>query len=82
MQEVVSPMTGRQPDGSLRGRVIGSYPLLDEAESLKALGAAVQAYDHGRGEWPTMSVAGCIAAVEKFTAIISQQKTDIVRLLM
>lgn len=82
VQEVVSPMAERQPDGSLRGRVIGSYPLLDEAESLKALEAAVRAYDHGRGEWPTMSVAGRIAAVEKFTAIISQQKTDIVRLLM
>ena len=57
-QEVVSPMFERQPDGSLTPRVIGSYPLLDEAESLKALDAAVRAYDHGRGEWPSMSVAG------------------------
>lgn len=81
-QEVVSPMAERQPDGTLKGRVIGSYPLLDEAESLKALDAAVRAYDHGRGEWPTMSVAGRIAAVEKFTDLISQQKSQIVRLLM
>lgn len=81
-QEVVSPMAERQPDGSLKPRVIGSYPLLDEAESLKALDAAVRAYDRGRGEWPTMSVAGRIAAVEKFTDLISQQKNEIVRLLM
>ncbi|WP_046245900.1 NADP-dependent glyceraldehyde-3-phosphate dehydrogenase [Hymenobacter terrenus] len=81
-QEVVSPMAERQPDGSLKPRIIGSYPLLDEAESLKALDAAVRAYDHGRGEWPTMSVADRIAAVEKFTRLIVARKAEIVRLLL
>ena len=56
VQEVVSPMFERQADGSLKPRVIGSYPLCDEAEALKALDAAVAAYNHGRGEWPMMSV--------------------------
>ena len=81
-QEVVSPMAQRQPDGSLQLRVIGSYPLLDEAESLKALDAAVRAYDHGRGEWPSMSVADRIAAVEKFTRLIVARKAEIVKLLL
>lgn len=35
----------RQSDGSLAPRIIGSYPLFDEAE---ALDAAVAAYNHGR----------------------------------
>jgi glyceraldehyde-3-phosphate dehydrogenase (NADP+) len=81
-QEVISPMFERQPDGSLRPRVIGSYPLLDEAEALKALDAAVRAYDHGRGEWPNMSVADRIAAVEKFTRLIVARKGEIVKLLL
>ncbi|GAC1382608.1 MAG: NADP-dependent glyceraldehyde-3-phosphate dehydrogenase [Hymenobacter sp.] len=81
-QEVVSPMAERQPDGSLKPRVIGSYPLLDEAESLQALDAAVRAYDHGRGEWPSMSVADRIAAVEKFTRLIVARKAEIVKLLL
>jgi glyceraldehyde-3-phosphate dehydrogenase (NADP+) len=81
-QEVLSPIQLRQPDGSLQPVVIGSYPLLDEAESLKALDAAVRAYDHGRGEWPTMSVAQRIAAVEQFTRLIVAQKKEIVQLLL
>ena len=81
-QEVVSPMFERQPDGTLRPRVIGSYPLFDEAEALKALDAAVRAYNHGRGEWPMMSVAERIAAVEKFTRLIVARKQEIVQLLL
>ena len=81
-QEVISPMAERQPDGSLKPRVIGSYPLMDEVESLKALDAAVRAYDHGRGEWPAMSVTERIAAVEKFTRLIVARKTEIVKLLL
>ena len=81
-QEVLSPMAERQPDGSLKPRLIGSYPLLDETESLKALDAAVRAYDNGRGEWPAMSVGERIAAVEKFTRLIVARKSEIVKLLL
>ena len=81
-QEVLSPIQTRAADGTLASRVIGSYPLLDEAESLRALDAAVRAYDHGRGEWPSMSVAERIAAVEKFTRLIVGRKAEIVQLLL
>ncbi|MBD2770266.1 NADP-dependent glyceraldehyde-3-phosphate dehydrogenase [Hymenobacter sp. BT664] len=81
-QEVLSPIQLRQPDGSLLPIVIGSYPLLDEAESLRALEAAVRAYDHGRGEWPTRSVGERIAAVEHFTRLIVARKKEIVQLLL
>ncbi|MGE8383766.1 MAG: NADP-dependent glyceraldehyde-3-phosphate dehydrogenase, partial [Pseudomonas putida] len=37
--------------------VLGSAPLLDADTALTALGAAVQAYDKGRGAWPNMRVA-------------------------
>ena len=81
-QEVLTPIQTRLTDGTLAPRVIGSYPLLDESESLQALDAAVRAYDHGRGEWPAMSVAARIAAVEKFTRLIVARKVEIVRLLL
>lgn len=81
-QEVFSPLQYRRADGTLEPRLIGSYPLLDEAESLKALAAAVRAYDQGRGEWPSMSVADRIAAVEKFTRLVVARKTEIVQLLL
>jgi len=35
---------------------VGEYPLLTEAEALQVLDAAVAAYDHGRGLWPTRSI--------------------------
>ena len=81
-QEVITPIQTRLTDGTLAPRVIGSYPLLDEAESLRALDAAVRAYDYGRGEWPSMSVADRIAAVEKFTRLIVARKAEIVKLLL
>lgn len=34
---------------------------------MAALDAAVHAFDNGRGEWPTMSVADRIICVENFT---------------
>jgi glyceraldehyde-3-phosphate dehydrogenase (NADP+) len=56
-QTVMSPVCVRLPDGSLQQVELGSYPLLAEAQSDEALEAAVAAYDSGRGEWATMSVA-------------------------
>ena len=75
---MLTPIYTRLTDGTLAPRVIGSYPLLDEAESLKALDAAVRAYDYGRREWPAISVAERIAAVEKFTRLIVARKAEIV----
>src|SRR5450432_589100 len=54
---VLSPVCTRQPDGSVAQVEIGSYPIMGVDESDRILQAAVAAYDNGRGEWPTMSVA-------------------------
>ncbi len=61
---------------------IGSYPLLTEKEALEALDAAVSAYDHGRGAWPTLSVAERIHHMERFVFRMLEQKERIVQLLM
>ncbi|MDJ1494117.1 NADP-dependent glyceraldehyde-3-phosphate dehydrogenase [Cytophagaceae bacterium DM2B3-1] len=79
--EVYSPVCIRSAEG-LKRTLIGSYPIATEKEALEALEAAEQAFNHGRGEWPTMSVAERIACMEKFTARMIEKKQEVVSLLM
>lgn len=62
--------------------VLGSAPLLDADTALTALDAAVQAYDKGRGAWPTLRVAERIQHVESFLARMREQRQAVVKLLM
>lgn len=78
---VFSPVCIKTSSG-LERKVIGTYPLCTEKESFEALAAAEAAYDHGRGEWPTMSVEDRINCVDKFTQRIIQKKEEVVKLLM
>ena len=80
-QPVLSPICVRK-NGSLEQVEIGSYPQAGEAEAEEALAAAVDAYDSGRGTWPTMSVAERIACMQNFTKQMIARKRDIVSLIM
>ncbi|MCC6076030.1 NADP-dependent glyceraldehyde-3-phosphate dehydrogenase [Pseudomonas sp. GCM10022188] len=62
--------------------VLGSTPLLNADAALEALDAAVAAYDHGRGLWPTLRVAERIQHVEDFLARMREQREVVVKLLM
>jgi acyl-CoA reductase-like NAD-dependent aldehyde dehydrogenase len=79
--KVYSPVCIPGPDGLTR-KYIGSYPICGQKEANEALEAAVEAYDNGRGKWPTMSVADRIACVESFTHRMIQQKDIVVNLIM
>lgn len=79
--EVFSPICFKTPKGYERIR-IGSYPIATEKEAMIALDAACTAYDEGRGEWPTMSVAQRINCVEHFIKKMLEQKDIVVRLIM
>lgn len=80
-QKVFSPVFIR--DGKdLKPFFIGQYPLLTETEALHALDAAVAAYEHGQGLWPTFSVAERIRHMEQFVFRMIEVKETIVRLLM
>ena len=80
-QEVRSPvwMAGEAGPESF---FIGQYPLLTETESIQALDAAVAAYDHGRGLWPTLSVAERIDHMQQFVFRMIEEKDRVVRFLM
>jgi glyceraldehyde-3-phosphate dehydrogenase (NADP+) len=62
--------------------LLGSVPQLGEAQALEALDAACNAFDKGKGLWPTMKVEGRITAMEKFVTQMKTQRDEIVKLLM
>ena len=79
---VLSPVCTRQLDGSITQVQIGSYPIMGVEESDRILEAAVAAYDSGRGEWPTMSVARRIECMQDFVRQMAVQRELVVKLLM
>ena len=81
VHEVYSPICIRTAEG-LKRKLIGTYPVCTQKEAMESLQAAVAAYDHGRGEWPTMSVGERIKCVEEFTEKMLQQKDIVVKLIM
>ncbi len=80
-EEVLSPICLSVADQIVQQK-IGSYPAMTAEEALEALKAATTAYDHGRGRWPTMSVAERIACVEQFVYAMKERRDEVVRLLM
>ncbi|MFM0702757.1 NADP-dependent glyceraldehyde-3-phosphate dehydrogenase [Paraburkholderia sediminicola] len=82
-KSVLSPVCTRDPvTGDVRQVEIGSYPVMGEAQSDAALDAAVAAYDNGRGQWPTMTVAERIACMQKFVRGMAERRQTIVNLIM
>lgn len=81
VHKVYSPVCIRTAKG-LERKLIGTYPVCTEKEALEALDAAVEAYDHGRGEWPTMSVADRISCIDNFTKKMIGKKDIVVKLIM
>ncbi len=81
MHEVFSPVYVRGSAG-LVPKLIGRYPLLTAKESLEALDAAVNAYSHGRGLWPTMPIVERINHIEEFVYRMKEKKSQVVSLLM
>lgn len=79
---VFSPMRVRGADGTLAPVELGSFPVTGTEEADAAIAAAWKAYDNGRGQWPTMSVADRIACVENFTNQIVTRRREIVNLIM
>jgi len=81
LMDAFSPVCIKTPSGLAR-KHIGSFPALTETESLQALDACVRAYDNGRGEWPTHTVAGRIGHVRDFVAMMGRHRDEIIRLIM
>jgi len=79
---VHSPVCVQAEDGTLSHVELGSVPVTGTVEADAALAAAMAAYDHGRGDWPNLSVAERIACVGDFTNQIVARRREIVNLIM
>ena len=61
---------------------LGEIPRLGKKEAILALDSACDAFDNGKGMWPTMKVLDRIKAMEKFVAEMKTKRDVIVNLLM
>jgi len=81
MQEVLSPVYLKTSSGFSQ-KLVGSYPLLTENESLEALDSATKAYNNGRGIWPTMPLYDRIQHIEGFINRMKASRKEMLHLLM
>lgn len=81
VHSVYSPVCVHTSEG-LKRKLIGTYPVCTQKEAVDSLDAAVEAYNNGRGIWPTMGVQERIACVENFTHKMIAQKDIVVKLIM
>lgn len=81
VQEVWSPVCIPTPEG-LKRKLVGTIPHTTPAESMEALQAAVDAYNNGLGEWPTMKVEDRIKCMEKFVGLMIKERDLVIKLLM
>ena len=81
VKEVFSPVYVETKAGP-EAKKLGYFPLLTPEAAGKALAAAVAAYDHGRGFWPTLAVGERIAHAEDFVFRMQERKAEVVKLLM
>jgi glyceraldehyde-3-phosphate dehydrogenase (NADP+) len=77
MEKVYSPILIGE-----KKHLLGSYPLLSSKEAKQALDAALLAFNHGQGEWPTMSTEERIECFRHFIHAMNEKKTEIVDLIM
>lgn len=80
-QDVYSPVYIKNGT-ELKPQRLGSFPLLDAAASLEVLQSARNAYNLGKGEWPTMTVKQRIAHMMLFVKLMKEKRNEVVNLLM
>ncbi|SFT09449.1 Acyl-CoA reductase [Mucilaginibacter polytrichastri] len=80
---VTSPVfVKHNKDGKAEPFMIGSYPLATEKEANDALEAALSAFDHGRGQWPSMYMQERVDCLEDFLVKMKAKREEVVRLLV
>lgn len=62
--------------------LLGTVPHMDEDTALGVLDSAVNAYDHGKGKWPTMKVKDRMSCMKNFVELMETKRTEVVKLLM
>lgn len=82
LKPVYSPIRTVDANGELKPMYLGSVPVLTENETMQALEAARNAYDLGRGAWPTMNVKERIQHMRTFCKKMKEKREEVVRLIL
>jgi glyceraldehyde-3-phosphate dehydrogenase (NADP+) len=80
-QDVYSPVHVDAGEG-LKPKFLGRYPLMPTAKAEEVLAAALKAFDHGRGFWPTLSVRERLRHTEEFVYRFREKREEVVRIMM
>ena len=80
VSDVFSPIY-ENSNGQINPIRLGSYPEMEAIHMQPVLQAALDAYNLGRGEWPTLKVSDRIPAIENFLQRMKIHRTSIVRWL-
>ena len=62
--------------------LLGEIPSLGQDEAIDALDSACNAFDNGKGLWPTMKVIDRIKSMERFVHEMKKKREIVVKLLM
>ena len=62
--------------------LLGTIPTMGNEEAQEVVQAAVDAYDNGQGNWPTMKVADRIKCMENFVHKMKLTRHEVVKYLM
>ena len=62
--------------------LLGTVPHMDKTTALEVLTSACNAFDKGKGLWPTMKVSERIACMENFVGKMKLQREIVVKYLM
>ena len=79
--KVLSPVCVMK-DGKAEQVLVGEAAELTSEESMKALKAATDAFDGGKGEWPRMRTSERLRCMQKFVTAMKTVREQSVRLLM
>ena len=81
VSDIYSPVFTNE-NGELKRVRLGSQPVMDRVAAAKALDAALQSYNNGRGEWATMSIKKRIEHMVNFSRRMIEKRNDVVKMLM
>lgn len=79
---VYSTIQTEDLEGNYGPTHLGNVPNMNERKALEALDAACNAFDKGKGVWPTMKVSERISCMERFVELMKLKRESVVKLLM
>lgn len=80
-RDVLSPVCTIE-NGEAKQMKLGSFPLMNDELAFEAVEAAHNAFNHGRGDWPTMHVEERIDAMLGFCNAFKEKRTETVNHIM